>query len=158
MRIIFPLLMEIGFHPDGKSWLYPVGRDIAALHINAFAIQSFIDRVLNHQSADMVNPVAMLHHQKGLMLLRQRLDGDNDDAKISDDTINAILKLASAAQFDGSAEISKQHMQGLRKMIDLRGGISALGSNVKLLVEIWRYSPHNISPISHYVLTKAFQM
>jgi hypothetical protein len=109
-----------------------------ALHINALTIQSFVDRVLNCQPAEMVNSVAALHHQKGLMLLRQRLEGDDDEAKVFDDTISAILKLASAAQLDGVAEVAKQHMQGLRKMVDLRGGLGAFGGNLKRSVEIWR--------------------
>ncbi len=33
-----------------------------------------------------------------------------------------ILKLACAAHFNGGYEVSKQHMEGLRKMVDLRGG------------------------------------
>jgi hypothetical protein len=138
MRIIFPLLMGIGFHPDGKAWLYPTGRDIVALHINAFAIQSFIDRILNQQPAHMVNSVAILHHQKGLMLLQRRLVAEDDEAKLSDDTISAILKLATAAMFDGDADVAKKHMQGLRKMVDLRGGLGVFGANPKLLVELWR--------------------
>ncbi|KAI0900058.1 hypothetical protein F4806DRAFT_277181 [Annulohypoxylon nitens] len=138
MRIIFPLLTEIGFHPDNNAWLYPMGRDSAALHINAFAVQSFIDRVLRQQPGDTVNPVATLHHQKGLKILRERLLGDNDHAKISDDTISTVLKLAGAAQFDGNGETAKHHMQGLRRMVDLRGGLDVFQDKPKLLVEILR--------------------
>ncbi|KAI1074918.1 hypothetical protein F5B20DRAFT_573754 [Whalleya microplaca] len=145
MRIIFPLLMEIGFHPDDNAWLYPTGRDASSLHVNAFAIQSFIDRVLRRQLEDIVNPVATLHHQKGLKLLRERLHGDDDDAKISDDTISAVLKLASAAQFDGEVETARKHMQGLRKMTELRGGLDVFQYNPKLLVEIWSFSHSMLS-------------
>ncbi|XDG09185.1 hypothetical protein ABKA04_008800 [Annulohypoxylon sp. FPYF3050] len=138
MRIIFPLLTEIGFHPDNNAWLYPMGRDTAALHINAFAVQSFIDRVLRQQPDETVNPVATLHHQKGLKILRERLLGDDDHAKISDDTISTVLKLAGAAQFDGDGETAKHHMQGLRRMVDLRGGLDVFEDKPKLLVEILR--------------------
>lgn len=138
MRVIFPLLTEIGFHPDNNAWIYPMGHDAAALHINAFAVQSFIDRVLRQQPDDMVNPVATLHHQKGLKILRERLLGDNDDAKISDGTISTVLKLAGAAQFDGNGETAKYHMQGLRRMVDLRGGLDVFEDKPKLLVEILR--------------------
>jgi hypothetical protein len=144
MRIMFPLLMEIGFHPESKPWTYPAGRDVVTFHINAFAIQSFIDRVLNRQPAAKVNPDATLHHQKGLLLLRQRLDADDDtENKISDDTVSVVVKLTTAAQFDGDAETAKQHMQGIRTMVRLRGGLSAFAANPKLLVEIWRYLPRN---------------
>jgi len=139
MRIMFPLLTEMGFQPEGKAWHYPIGRDAAAFHINAFAVQSFIDRVLRRQSEDMVNPVATLHHQKGLNLIRERLEGDDEEAKISDATIGVVLKLASAAQFGGHVEIAQQHMHGLWEMTNLRGGLRVFQDNPKLLVEIWRY-------------------
>ena len=139
MRIMFPLLAEMGFHPEGNVWHSPFGHDAAALHINAFAVQSFIDRVLRRQSEDMVNPVATLHHQKGLKLIRERLDGDDEEAKISDATISVVLKLASAAQFGGHFETAQQHMHGLRVMTNLRGGLRVFQDNPKLLVEMWRY-------------------
>ncbi|MCJ1472281.1 hypothetical protein MMC13_000928 [Lambiella insularis] len=138
MRIMFPLLTEMGFQPEGEAWHYPIGRDAAAWHINAFAVQSFIDRVLRHQSEDMANPVATMHHQKGLKLIRERLDGDGEEAKISDATIGIVLKLAAAAQFGEYVNIAQQHMHGLWKMTNLRGGLRVFQDNPKLLVEIWR--------------------
>lgn len=149
MRIMFPLLTEIGFPPEGKAWHYPIGSDAAACHINAFAVQSFIDRVLRRQTEDLVNPIAALHYQKGLILIRERLNGDDQQAKISDATIGVVLKLASAAQFVGQIEIAQQHIHGLWKMTSLRGGLQVFQSNPKLLVEIWRYL-NTISPITFY--------
>lgn len=109
MRVIFPLLTEIGFHPDNNAWIY----------------------------------------QKGLKILRERLLRDNDDAKISDGTISTVLKLAGAAQFDGNGETAKYHMQGLRRMVDLRGGLDVFEDKPKLLVEILRYSKSPISNASN---------
>lgn len=34
-----------------------------------------------------------------------------------------MVKLASTAHFDGDYEVAKQHMEGLRRMVDLRGGL-----------------------------------
>lgn len=148
MRIFFPLIMELGFHPEGKAWHYPFGTDAAAFHINAFAMQRFIDRVLRRQSDGIVNPVSTMHHQRGLKILRERLDGNDDEAKITDATIGVVLKLAKAAHFDRHAEISKHHMRGLREMTNLRGGLEMLRDNPKLLVEIWRHVECR-SPVSH---------
>lgn len=101
----------------------------------AFAVQGFIDRVLRRQGN--LNPVAILHFQKGLRLLRERLLGDDDQTKISDSTMSVVLKLASVAQFDGDYETSKQHMEGLRKMVDLRGGLDVF-EGTPLLLEMLR--------------------
>lgn len=138
MQIMFPLLINLGFHSQGKGWHAPIGRDAAAWHINAFAILSFIDRVLRRQSEDMVHPLTTLHHQKGLQIIRERLNGDDEGAKISDATIGVVLKLATAAQFGGYVEVAQQHMLGLWRMVELRGGVRFIRDSPKLLVEIWR--------------------
>lgn len=121
-RVIFPLMVEVGFEEDNNNRLYTVGRDAAHLHITAFAVEGFIDRVLRRRESN-INPAAVLHFQKGLALLRERLLGEDDEAKISDSTISVVLKLADTAHFDGDYQTSKKHMEGLRKMVDMRGGL-----------------------------------
>lgn len=136
MRVMFPLIMAIGFEADNKEWLYLIGLDAAALHISAFAVEGFIDRILRRQE-NSINLAAMLHFQKGLRLLRERLLGEDDETKVSDSTIGVVLKLASAAHFNGDYQASKQHMEGLRKMVDLRGGLDVFKGK-HLLVEMLR--------------------
>jgi hypothetical protein len=110
--------------------------DTAALHITAFAVEGFIERILRRQE-NSINLAAMLHFQKGLRLLRERLLGEDDETKLSDSTIGVVLKLASAAHFIGDYQASKQHMGGLRKMVDLRGGLDVFKGKY-LLVEMLR--------------------
>ena len=136
MRIIFPIAMAIGFQANDREWFDIVRSDAAALHISSFAIQSFIDRVLRHQE-QCESPAAMTHFQKGVSLLRERLLGDDEATKVSDATIGVVLKLASAALFNGHYEDAKQHIAGLWKMVDLRGGLDAFQGKY-LLVEMLR--------------------
>lgn len=135
-RIIYPLSMAIGVLEDQKQWLQRIGIDAAALHITAFAIEGFIDRVLR-RSASIVNPTATLHLQRGLSLLRERLLKGDDESRASDSTMGVVLKLAGAAHFDGDYETSHHHMAGLCKMVDLRGGLRAFKGK-HLVVEIFR--------------------
>ncbi|OTA82011.1 hypothetical protein M434DRAFT_17168 [Hypoxylon sp. CO27-5] len=136
MKIIFPLITAIDYPRDNKGWIPLFGRDAAALHITAFAIQCFVDKVLRRQK-NIINPPAIQHLQRGLKLLRERLLAEDDEIKISDSTIGLVLKLASTANFDGDHRTSKQHMEGLRKMVDLRGGLDVLRDKT-LLVEMLR--------------------
>ena len=135
MRIIFPLLMAIGFKTDHREWLHLVGTEEEPLHIAAFAVEEFVDRVLRQQKRP--NPTAMLHFEKGTRLLRDRISGQDEKAKVSDSTISIVLKLASATHFNGDYKVSKYHMEGLREMIDLRGGIGEFAGTF-MLVEILR--------------------
>lgn len=111
----------IGFQGDDKRALYPIATDAAALHVTAFAVEEFISRVL--RGRDTINPVATSHLQKGLRLLRERLLAEDDDTRISDSTISVVLKLASAAHFEGDSIASRNHMEGLCRMVELRGGV-----------------------------------
>ncbi|KAH7350551.1 hypothetical protein BKA65DRAFT_549560 [Rhexocercosporidium sp. MPI-PUGE-AT-0058] len=136
MQVIFPLMATIGFQPDPRGTFYPLVYDAATLHITAFAIDGFFSRILRRQS-DGPSPAAMMHLRKGLKLLQERLLEEDDEKKISDSTIGVVLKLATTAHFDGECETSRQHMEGLRKMVDLRGGLKVF-SGTKLAVEMIR--------------------
>lgn len=136
MRVIFPLLMAIGFQADNKEWLHILGQDPVALHISVFAVEGFIDKIL-HCRKNSINEAALLHFQKGLGLLRERILGQDDEVKISDSTIGIVLKLAGAAHFNGDHTALEQHLGGLRKMVDLRGGLDVF-KNRLLLVEMLR--------------------
>ncbi|KAK9319510.1 hypothetical protein V1517DRAFT_332366 [Lipomyces orientalis] len=102
---------------------YPIGRNAAALHITAFAVGRFIDRILRRQEIS-INSSAMLYFRNGLRLLRERLLGEDDEIKVSDSTIR-------------DHQTSKQRMEGLRKMVDLRGGLDVFKGR-ELLIEVLR--------------------
>src|SRR6186713_1944564 len=107
MRVIFPLMVAIGLQEDRRPWFHPVGMDAITLHVTAFATEVFMDRVLRRKS-NTANPGAMLHLQKGLRLLRESLMTGDADTKVSDSTISIVLKLTSAAYFDGDYQASSQ--------------------------------------------------
>ena len=136
MKIIFPLIGVIGFQIESKRWPYPIGLDATALHITAFATEEFITRILRHQE-NSSSVVAMLHFQKGTQLLRERLLGEDNELKVSDSTISVILKLTSIAHFNGDYEAAKHHMGGLRKMVNMRGGLNIF-KDTMFLMEILR--------------------
>ena len=80
---------------------------------------------------------ATLHQSAAVKLLRERLALDS--FKISDSTILVVYFLAGYAYFMNEYDIAKHHMEGLRKMIDLRGGIFAFRHNTKLIIELLKY-------------------
>lgn len=143
MRIIYPLIVAVGLPVDTRDSLYPVDLfDAASLHITAFAMEVFVTRVIRRQENSTSNTAAMLHFQKGLSLVRERLlknDGDADDerSKISDSMIGAVLKLTSAAHFEGNWDVAMQHLHGVWRMVNLRGGLHVFG-NSRLLMEMLR--------------------
>ena len=120
-RIIFPLRVKIGLEVDKRGWLYPISQDAVALHFTAFALEGLVYRMADRED-NTTSTAAMLHFEKGMRLLRERLLGTDDDLKVSDSTISVVLKLAFTAHFEGDHQSAKHHIEGLRKMMDLRGG------------------------------------
>ncbi|KAK4561502.1 hypothetical protein LTR86_004820 [Recurvomyces mirabilis] len=79
----------------------------------------------------------MVHFQKGLTLLSERLAGGDEELKATDTSIGVVLKLATAAHFVGDLQAERQHMIGVRKMVESRGGLDAFRTN-PLLFEMLR--------------------
>lgn len=82
----------------------------------------------------------MPHYVKTLRILQDRLAGaGGDEKKISDTTVVCVMALAGHALLTGDERTSRQHIQGLEKIVRLRGGIASFIENTKLLVEVLRY-------------------
>ncbi|KAH0845001.1 hypothetical protein FOPE_09553 [Fonsecaea pedrosoi] len=135
-RALFPLVSVTGFSHRDMAWFVPLRFDPAYLHVTVFAAEAFMDRILGRQYPT-TNRDATVHFLKGISILRKRLSLEDESGKISNSTIAVVLILAISAFFMGEVESFKHHMVGLRKMVDLRGGIAAFRGN-KLLTEIFR--------------------
>ncbi|KIW61931.1 hypothetical protein, variant [Exophiala xenobiotica] len=135
-RALFPLVMVTGFSNKDMEWLDPLKFDAAYLHVTVFAAEVFMDRVLGRRYPN-ANQDATVHFLKGVHILRKRLLRGVENTKPSNPTIAVVLTLAVSALFMGEDETFKHHMMGLRRMVNLRGGIAAFQGN-KLLTEIFR--------------------
>jgi hypothetical protein len=78
----------------------------------------------------------MVHYSDSLRLLRKRLSGQNEDSKICDSTVLVVLNLAVHAYVSGDCSSAKHHIHGLRRIVDMRGGIYAFSYNPKLIMEL----------------------
>lgn len=75
---------------------------------------------------------------KTVRFLRERLGDEDENLKLSDNTVMVVLILACHAHHLGQYSIARNHMVGLRKIVDMRGGIAALRTRTRLLIEIFR--------------------
>jgi hypothetical protein len=133
---MFPLIAATGSKLENKEWLPMLCIDAALLHITAFSTEAFIQMVLLRKH-DQINDVAALHFQRAVRLLRDRISGQDDDDKLSDSTLSVVSKLVSTAHFMGDSCAAQQHMQGLRRMVDLRGGLDIF-KGTHMLVQMVR--------------------
>ncbi|KAF8847826.1 hypothetical protein BDZ45DRAFT_307962 [Acephala macrosclerotiorum] len=137
LRIMCPLASVVDFHRKEKSWFEPYALDAAYIHVTIFAVEAFAEKITYQETTQSVKQEAALYFLKGVQLLRERLLTEDEEVKVSDSTISTVLTLAMSAKLVGEYETTKQHMEGLRKMVNLRGGLGKFGDK-KLLLEILR--------------------
>ncbi len=131
---MFPLAPFVNFDGADEGWYRLLAVDAAFLHIAAFAANEFIRKILGRQNSPHSQDPAQ-HFHEGVQILRTRLSQEDEISKISDATISVVLTLAISAHLSGDHATAKKHMEGIRRMVGLRGGVAALKGN-KLLFQI----------------------
>lgn len=106
------------------------------MHSVIFSVESFLDKRLRRQSS-----ATSFHFMTTLQMLQQRLhDNTQLQSSTSDSTIMTVISLGLAAEFIGDGPTAEAHMQGLAKMVQLRGGFDGLREdNSRLPAKICRY-------------------
>lgn len=140
MQMFFPLGFLIEFDYRDKSWFHDsIRSDAAYLHLTVSASEVFMGSVHGRQHSDelLSNRRTMLHFTKGVQILRERLTGVDLQTKISDFTVRTVLMLAMTAHLMGESEVAQKHMEGIRTIMDLRGGLRLFESQ-KILIELFR--------------------
>jgi len=134
-QVFFPLERCFDFDVKDRSMFDPLIFDPAYLNAIMFGAQAYLDLVSGRSSKR--SSVQML---KTIQLLRNRLsisDG-NEQTSVSNPTILIVLTLAHVAHLTGDHITAEQHLEGLYKIINLRGGIAAFQNTPKLLTELLR--------------------
>lgn len=134
---MFPLASCLVFEKKEEVWIAPLAFDAAYLHALIFSTHDYFNTIIRGKTCTS-NQQTLPHFVKTLQLLRERLLNDDDPARLSPTTASIVQTLAAHAHFMGDSTSAKHHLQGLHKIVRLRGGVAALRSNAKLLIEILR--------------------
>ncbi|KAL5089488.1 hypothetical protein Trisim1_005184 [Trichoderma cf. simile WF8] len=137
-RVIYPLERCINFDKKDKfdrMWFELMTQDAAYLHTVLFTSQTYFMHTSSQNNPGAVKTVIM-HHSRALQLLRERLAAKHEEVKISDPTILVVLALAGHAHMINDYETAKTHIDGLRRIVQLRGGLSTFSYHPKLSIEL----------------------
>ncbi|KAF4953423.1 hypothetical protein FSARC_12392 [Fusarium sarcochroum] len=136
LRSIMPAL-EFGPNSDqdDASYLSPILNDPACFHFTFFISITYLDVIQGHTD-DSVN--ALTHFVKALNILQHRLAKGHLTSSTSDSTILVIIGMTITAIALDDLDTAQKHIVGLHRMVTLRGGISAFGSNRRLQTKILR--------------------
>ncbi|KAI1753958.1 hypothetical protein F4782DRAFT_494595 [Xylaria castorea] len=135
--LLFPMEKCIFFDRRAENWIAPLAIDSAFLHVNIFTSLYYYDAILPRRPFRESQRVRH-HYHKAVTLLRERLLCDDNDKRLSNNTISIVLSFAGQAFTAGDLKSAMNHIQGIRKIIDLRGGFSSITGNEKLINEILR--------------------
>ncbi|KAF2095836.1 hypothetical protein NA57DRAFT_67545 [Rhizodiscina lignyota] len=136
-KILFPLEPCVFFERKAETWIAPLTFDPAFLHTMLFTSQYYFDAIAAGKTSALTK-VTLHHFLKALKLLRERMSRDDDQAALSDTTAAAIMALSGHALMTGDFDSAMNHIEGLHKIVGLRGGVATFRSNAKLLIEILR--------------------
>ncbi|KAE8369789.1 hypothetical protein BDV27DRAFT_120206 [Aspergillus caelatus] len=107
-------------HPDKMLCFADISQSPAMVHSIMFAAQAFHDMSLGAS----YGPVTRFHLAKTLQYLQQSLGDRIEATKSSTMTVVGLLSLAGIIA--GDLESAAKHMDGLQRMIELRGGWDSL--------------------------------
>ncbi|KAK0670032.1 hypothetical protein QBC41DRAFT_98710 [Cercophora samala] len=124
--------VETCVQPDSRQWVEYLTYDQAYLHSALFSTNAFFDWRRSAKFGD----VTLHHFTTCISRLRQNLL----DACLatSDSTMTTVNTLAMMADLFGDYDNARKHLQGLFKMVEVRGGIRALQYNPQLQSKILR--------------------
>ncbi|KAK3326081.1 hypothetical protein B0H66DRAFT_550028 [Apodospora peruviana] len=145
-QMLYPLETCVAFERPDRRWLEPLFDDPVYLHTMVSTTQDYFGFLASRGPYSLGSKLApppfrrSPHVVKALSLLRERLAlRDQGKLLISDTTICVVMTLAVHAHVLGDREAADFHLAGLRKMVTLRGGVSRLRDNAKLLIELLRF-------------------
>lgn len=130
-----PLEACISFHKNERVVVEPLISDAAYLHAAALATNIYKQQMLGSDNRRAFSQ----HYPKALHLLRERLSRGDETKTLSDSTVMIVLVLALHARVTGDHAAAKQHMEGVLKITNLRGGIGGEDVRPMLAMEIFRY-------------------
>ena len=78
------------------------------------------------------SPKALFYLSQTFALVRRRL---SEDLALCDGTLAVVMSLVIQEQVRGEKDQAAVHFRGLKRMIELRGGLDQLSGNTELLLK-----------------------
>lgn len=129
---LYPVEVCVDFDLTKSQWLAYLAQDQAYLYVCLFTSQSISDYSRNVK----FGAATLAYHSKSLQLLRQNLT--QNTTATSNSTLAAVMSLALISEQLGELEEARNHMQGLYRLVSMRGGIETLAENYQLQIKVCR--------------------
>jgi Fungal specific transcription factor domain len=104
-----------------EAWLDFVKTDPAPLHAFLSIIASLLNLVRELDNSTWID----YHKGQSIQIVNQRLDEEGRSTRISDGVIAAVTMMTIMESITGCFEAANAHMNGLKRMVEIRGGLTA---------------------------------
>lgn len=131
-QIIYPMEWCSSFNPSSSVWLKWMLLDPGCLHACLYTVSLFFDHVLGPSS----EAASRYHLYRTVKALRDRVD--HVDEALTDSTASVIMSLLMIAECFGDYASVATHIQGLRRIVEMRGGIESFMQNEELYYKLCR--------------------
>ncbi|KAL6401646.1 hypothetical protein AUP68_15523 [Ilyonectria robusta] len=127
---IYPARLGLSVDDAKSMWLRVLFSDEATYHCNIALMEASNEIFMDNGAS---SPKALYRLSQTLAIVKRRLE--SADA-LSDSTIGIVVSLISQEQCRKEFLGAKAHIDGLRRMVELRGGLSQLEGNIALLLKV----------------------
>jgi hypothetical protein len=135
---VYPYEVCLQVHPVERGWFPYMVSDICCIHSMMFSVRAFVDTA---SYGGHISRLAAFHYAQTLQLLQARLNAFEQgqrDLVFCDSTIMVIITLAAAAEITGDFAAVENHVDGLLKIVSLRGGVRTLNTHNNMQVKVCR--------------------
>lgn len=132
---VYPYDICLDVHPVERGWFPYMISDVCCLHSMMFSVRAFAEGALHNQ----LSRPACFHYAQTLQLLQARLNEIDQTFATSDPTIMVVINLAAAAELMEDFAAVENHIEGLEKIVNLRGGVQALNTHNNIQVKVCRW-------------------
>ncbi|KEF56386.1 uncharacterized protein A1O9_07967 [Exophiala aquamarina CBS 119918] len=134
----YPYEVCLHVHAVERGWFPYMISDICCIHSMMFGLRAFLDKTRDSRKN---KSLAAFHHSQTLQHLQARINAFEKDPNafvFDDSTIMVVINLAMTAEFEGDLTTVRTHVDGLLKMVSLKGGLRSLSMHNNLQVKVCR--------------------
>ncbi|KAI8723186.1 hypothetical protein NCS52_00173900 [Fusarium sp. LHS14.1] len=132
---LYPSEICLQVDASQSSWTTNLLVDMVYFHSAIFSIEAYFDQYFGRDQGTLSH----FHFLKTLRLLQERLNDPGNPASISDATIMGVVTLGLTAELIGDRSAAENHLAGMAKIVDLRGGLEMLRfDNARLPAKVCR--------------------
>jgi hypothetical protein len=134
--IIYPTHLCLVVRPSSGGWFASLWTDVVYFHALLFSAGILADT----SQGGLISAPSMKYLSDTIRLLQKRLSEPDPKLAASDATIMTVVGLSAAAAICGDMDAARNHVSGLFRLVELRGGLATLtATHPNLIAKVCKY-------------------